>query len=301
MTDAQLEALVAVADARSVTSAARQLGLTQSAVSHSLAGLERALRVTLIERTAGGTSLTSVGHRIAAHARQALRLKAMIAEEAEAARKLQRGTLRVGSFGVSATRRLLPPLLDAFARRHPGISLLVTEGTDDEVAQWIRDGSVDAGFVTLPADEFETVLLAEDEFLAIMSEDHPLAMEQQVTPRQLGEHPFIMSLGGCEVLVREAVRGVPLDVSYRIREVDTIVAMAARGVGISLMPHLALPDALPHGLVTRPLSPTMPRQVAVAARRNMELSHVGRAFLRVASAERLAARQVIGEAQMKGA
>lgn len=283
MTDAQLEALVAVAEARSFTGAARRLHLSQSAVSHAIASLEKSLRVTLVERTPRGVSLTGVGERVASHAQQALRAKATIQEEADAARKLQRGTLRIGSFGVSATRRLLPLLLESFTTQHPDLAVLVTEGTDAEVAQWLREGTMDAAFVTLPADEFETVLLAEDEMLAIMASDHPLAREKRVARDRLADHPFIMSTGGCEPLIREAADGRPLDISYRIREVDTIISMVVSGVGISAMPRLALADELPPGLAARPLVPPLPRQVAIAARRGAEVSHVGRAFLRVAS------------------
>lgn len=283
MTDAQLEALVAVADARSFTAAARRLGTSQSAVSHAIAGLEKSLRVTLVERTAQGASLTAVGDRVAAHARQVLRLKALITEETIASRRLRRGTLRIGSFGVSATRRLLPPLLESFEARHPDLVALVTEGTDDEVAQWLRDGTVDVAFVTLPANEFETVLLAEDEMLAIMAAGHPLAAHRTIASAQLAGHPFIMSTGGCELHVRAATHGTPLDVSYRIREVDTIVAMAMRGTGVSVMPRLALPDELPPGLAARSLSPPAPRQVAIAMRRGTELASPARAFLKLAA------------------
>ncbi|MEO8623382.1 MAG: LysR family transcriptional regulator, partial [bacterium] len=75
MTDAQLEALVAVADSGSFTQAARRLGLTQSAVSHAVTGLEQSLSVALIDRSAQGARLTNAGERVIQHARQILPLK----------------------------------------------------------------------------------------------------------------------------------------------------------------------------------------------------------------------------------
>jgi len=286
MTDAQLQALVAVADCGSFTGAARHLGLSQSAVSHAVTGLEQALRVTLLERSARAVRLTEVGEQTVRHAREILRRKTLIQEEADATRRLQRGTLRIGSFGVSATRRMLPPLMDAFARRYPDVAMLVTEGTDDEVRGWIHDGTVDVGFVTLPNDALETLPLAEDDFYAIVPASHALAAHARLQPRQLAALPFIMSTGGCETVVLEVMRGVTLDVRYRIRDVDTILGMTARGAGVSIMPCLALPDELPAGAVSRPLDPLRRRRVALAVRPGSDVSLPCRAFLRLAAAAR---------------
>lgn len=286
MTDAQLQAIVAVAECGGFTAAARRLGLGQSAVSHAVTGLEQALRVTLVERGARGgrgVRLTEVGEQTVRHAREILRHKAQIEQAADATRRLQRGTLRIGSFGVSATRRMLPPLMDAFARRYPEIALLVTEGTDDEVLGWIHDGTVDVGFVTLPNEALETLPFAEDTFDALVPASHALAACARIQPRQLGGVPFIMSTGGCEPVVLDVLRGVPLDVRHRIRDVDTILGMVARGVGAAVMPRLAIPDALPAGVVLRPLDPVRTRRVALAVRGGSEVSLPCRAFLRIAA------------------
>jgi DNA-binding transcriptional LysR family regulator len=284
MTDAQLQALVAVADAGSFTGAATQLRMSQSAVSHAVAGLELALRVSLVRRGARGVQLTEAGEATARHAREILRLKTRIQEEADASRRLQRGTVRVGSFGVSASRALLPPLIEAFARGHPDIEVLVSEGTDDEVVEWVRDGTVDVGFVTLPNDEFETLAIAEDEIVLVLPTSHPLAGEKRIEPRRLEGEPFIMSTGGCEHLVRDAAADVTLDVRHRIRESDTILAMVSRGMGISIKPRLSLPDVPPPGIAFLPLEPPRLRQVALAVRRRDDASLACLAFLKLAAA-----------------
>jgi DNA-binding transcriptional LysR family regulator len=255
-------------------------------VSHAITGLEQSLRVTLLERSPRGIRLNDVGEETVRHAREILRHKALIQQDADGTRRLQRGTLRIGSFGVSATRRMLPPLMDVFARRYPDVAMLVTEGTDDEVKAWIHDGTVDVGFVTLPNDALETLPIAEDDFHAVVPESHPLAAHARIQPRQLAALPFIMSNGGCETTVQDVMRGIALDVRYRIRDVDTILEMAARGVGASIMPCLALPDTLPPGVVARPLDPPRRRRVALAVRPAGDVSLPCRAFLRIAAAER---------------
>jgi DNA-binding transcriptional LysR family regulator len=256
--------------------------MSQSAVSHAVAGLEETLRVTLVHRSARHVRLTEVGERMARHAREVLRLKAVMQEEVDAARRLRRGTVRVGSFGVSASRRLLPPIIDAFARSHPDIDVLVSEGTDDEVERWIHDGAVDVGFVTLPNDTLDAVPLAEDEMRAVLPARHPLAAASYVAPRDVAAYPFIMSTGGCERLICDIMGEVPLDVRHRMREVDTILAMVGRGMGITIKPALALPDVLPNEIVTRPLSPVRMRRVGLAARRRRDASLAAQAFLKTA-------------------
>jgi DNA-binding transcriptional LysR family regulator len=291
MTDAQLKALIAVVDQGGFTAAARHLHTTQSAMSHAIAELEQSLRVTLLLRGPQGVRLTEIGERTVEHAREIMGLKAAIEREAEAARKLQSGTLRVGSWGVSASRLLLPPILQAFARSYPAVSVELIEGSDPEIEQWLRDGTVDVGFVTLPNEEFDAVKLAQDEMVAILPEAHPLAAGARVDPARLEGIPFIMCSGGCEALILAAVRGAPLDIRYRIRDVDTMVVMVAQGMGVAVKPAMAIPDPLPPGVVLRPLQPRRERQIGLAVRRRSEMTPACRAFLRVAEAESALARQ----------
>lgn len=280
--DAQLRALVAVADHGSFSGAARRLGLTQSAVSHAITALERLLRVALIERTTRGARLTEAGERTLVHARELLRLKEALVREAAAARQARRRRLRIASFGPTASRRLLPPLLDRFAARHPHVDVAVVEGTDDEAARWLHDGTVDVAFVTLPNGAFDTVLVAKDELHAVLPVGHPLAQLPRVAPARLGDDPFILTTGGCERLVREVAGPTPLDVRFEIREIDTIVEMVGRGVGIAVTPRLALPDAPPNGVAFVPVDTPLERLVGLAVRTNERAGSPARALLELA-------------------
>jgi DNA-binding transcriptional LysR family regulator len=159
------------------------------------------------------------------------------------------------------------------------------EGTDQEVEEWLRDGSVDVGFVTLPSEEFDATEMARDQMMAILPADHPLAGHARVEPRLLSEVPFIMCTGGCEPLILSAVRGAPLNVRFRIRDVDTIVGMIAQRMGVSVKPEMALPDPLPAGVVCRPLDPPRERRIGLAVRRRGDMTPACRAFMRIAEAE----------------
>jgi DNA-binding transcriptional LysR family regulator len=149
---------------------------------------------------------------------------------------------------------------------------------------WLRDGTVDLGFVTLPNDEFEAVELARDQMVAIVPADSALALRDRIPPALLSGLPFIMCTGGCESLILDAVRGAPLDVRFRIRDVDTMVGMIDQRMGIAVKPELALPDPLPAGVVCRPLDPPRARRIGLARRRG-ETNPACRAFVRVAEAE----------------
>lgn len=286
LTDAQLQALVAVADHGSFTHAARQLQVSQSAVSHAVTALEESLGVDLLIRNASGVRLTSVGERMVQRAREVLKLKALMRHEAEATRGLRDGTVRVGSFGMTASQRLLPPILRHFAQGYPDITVRVIEGTDQEVEQWLREGKVDLGFVTLPNDDFHTMVLAQDEMTAVLAADHRLAGSDRIQPHQLGAYPFIMSMGGCEPAIREILDESGVNVRYHIREVHTIVEMVRQGAGVSIKPTLSLPDPMPAGVVVRPLDPPRPRTVGLAAKNRRDLSPAGKAFLKVAGSHR---------------
>lgn len=284
MTWAQLQALVAVADHGSFTHAARHLRMTQSAVSHAVNALEASLRVTLLVRDGRGVQATEIGERVVRHGREVLHLRSLIEQDADATRRVRRGTVRVGSFGITASRRLLPPIVERFSAAYPDIAVRVSEGSDQEVEHWLRAGRLDTGFVTLPNEEFETAYLTCDEMMAVLPADHPLAAERRVRPDQLGQDPFIMSTGGCEPAIRDIMQNVSIDVQYQIREVHSILAMVERGAGVSIKPALALPDELPKGVVARPLDPPHVRRIGLAVSAQADASPAITAFLRVARA-----------------
>ena len=286
ITDTQLQAFVAVAETGSFTRAARQLRSSQSAVSHSVAALEQALGVTLFTREARGVFLSPAGERTLEHARTVLHGKEAIYREAGAARDAANGVVRVGSFGPTSSRHLLPPILEACAKRHRRLSVRIVEGSDQEVEQWLRESELDAGFVNLPNDEFETLPLAQDEMVVLLAADSPLAGEARVPPERLAALPFIISTGGCEPVVRELLDERLLDALYHIREVQTIVDMVRQGIGISIKPALSLPAELPAGVVARPLDPARTREVGLAWADRGDLPPAVRAFIQLAGEAR---------------
>jgi DNA-binding transcriptional LysR family regulator len=264
MTLVQLQVLVAVVEAGSFTAAAERLGMTQSAASHALAALEAELGVRLLERHRQGITPTSLGSQVLDHARIMLLEAEHIRQLIAVTRGLAAGRVRVGSL-PSVSARLLPGILRALQQRYPKIEVVLFEGTDQEVSEWIQMRIVDVGFVTEPLAGLETTEIAQDEVYGVVAAGHPLAGAGQVQVAQLAAEPFILSKGGCEPMIREIYRQaeVVFHSRYELGDMSTILAMVQEGLGVSIVPALSLPDALP-GIVALRLDPPLYRHLSLA-------------------------------------
>jgi DNA-binding transcriptional LysR family regulator len=264
MTEAQLRVLVTVADMGGFSPAAERLSMSQPGVSRAVASLEAELGTPLLLRRHGRAAPTPAGERVLLHAREMLARAEAIRQEAAASTGAATGRVRLGSF-ASVSARLLPGILATLRQRHPGIEVALFEGHDEEVLGWVRDRAVDVGVVSRAAPDLELRALARDQLLAVLPATHPLADEPAATLEALSREPFVLSRGGCERLILEAFAAVGLapQVAFEVHEVSTIVAMAAEGLGVSVVPELAV-GAAPPGVALRPLRPRVDRPLALA-------------------------------------
>ena len=192
MTFSQLEIFLLVAKHQSFSNAAKQLGISQSAVSHAIKSLEHFWRVQLFNREQNTVLLTEIGQQLRIHAQEILNTAQVMQQQVAATHGLQQGSLRIGSFGTSASIHLLPELLQAFRTQYPHIEVFVEEGTDDEVTQWILNQQVDVGFAVLPNHQLDTFPLIKDIFIALIPNSYPIAQMSQVDITQLKHYPFIL-------------------------------------------------------------------------------------------------------------
>lgn len=133
--------MVAVADVRNISRAAEATGMTQSAASQAIAQLESSLGFPVFVRERRHISVTALGEQVIEHARTMLVQLNAIRELADESRGLQGGRIRLASF-PSVTSTLLPGLLRNVRRLYPGIEVVVLEGTDEEVEEWLDRKSV---------------------------------------------------------------------------------------------------------------------------------------------------------------
>ncbi|CAM2006253.1 LysR family transcriptional regulator [Acanthopleuribacter pedis] len=142
----KLRTLLVVAEAGSVTAAARQLNLTQQAVSAQIAGLEQNLAMALLTRANRRVFLTDEGRILVAEAAKHLRAIDGVVDRMQTRRGSLEGLVRLGIFGEYAPTLLLPRLA-AFQQQHPGVRFQLNLGPDATVEAWLRDNVIDMGFI----------------------------------------------------------------------------------------------------------------------------------------------------------
>lgn len=296
MTFTQLEIFAVVAELGSFTAAGQRLAITQSAVSHALKQLETEWGVTLLSRGPTGIEVTEVGKSLLLRVRELLGVSEAIRQEVAAVRGLNRGVLRIGSFGTTSSLQLLPQILEQFKRNCPEIDVFVDEGEDDEVSQWLIERRVDVGFVVLPDERFDTVPLVEDQFVALIPVAHPLAAKKAVSLSAVCAVPFIMTLAGSAAAIQRLFEQERLHptVKQRYAQIITIIKMVESGSGVSIVADLAAPDqimALCPGVVKKPLTPWVKRSVGLAVLKREHASPAVEALLKVARSVAISLRQ----------
>ncbi|MDQ4214847.1 LysR family transcriptional regulator [Microbacterium capsulatum] len=263
LTLAQLRALTSVAEHGSFTAAADRLGISQSAVSHAVAGLEREIGGRVLQRD-NGVALTAIGQRVLEHARAVLASVSAL-ESAVHQDGTLTGSVRLGAV-ATVCQGLLPDLLPLWAARLPHVDVQIYEGDDDEMPEWLEAGVVDAAILVEPSPTPPGgKLVATDEFAAVVRADHPLAGLDGIPLAELQVDGLIVSAGGCEGHVRRMhdEEGLAFTYSHRVREMSTLFRMVEQGMGVAIVPSLGR-GMLPADLVMRPLAAPRPRRLVLA-------------------------------------
>src|SRR5215471_7155501 len=265
-----LKALLAIADKGSFTRGAKSLEMSQSSLSHAIRDLERELDVTLFLRDRHGAHLTASGQRVLAHARQAIASLDSIRAEADHARGILSGRVRVGSI-PSATVSFLPKVIAHFGRQHPQIEVLLLEEPSQsmqQLAEWLRTDAIDIAIVELPMNGLNVTPLIRDELCAIVSKKSILAKRKQLTVQELSSQSFVMSRYSSERLVQAAYaeRKVSPVVRFEVQDLGTLVNMVREDLGISIVPRVIFSDT-PPGVVLVPVVPRIRRELGVALKK----------------------------------
>ncbi len=279
----QLELLVAIAEVHSISAGGARIGMSASATSHALRALETNLGVMVVDRQAKDFCLTDAGSRVLQHALDVFASLKTIEQEVKAAAELKTGVLRIGSFGISSSVRILPVLLDRFRAQYPGIEICILENPDQGVEQALVEGRVDLGVVVLPRPQFDMILLAVDELVAVLPDSNPLVRRDRIELRDLVKYPFIMTQAGSQGLVRKLFDrcGLVPRITHELSQLWSILDFVSRGQGVSVVASLALPNNFP-GITIRPIVPRAQRRICLACRDERRLAPPGRAFWRMA-------------------
>ncbi|MET9620445.1 LysR family transcriptional regulator [Streptomyces sp. NPDC006464] len=279
----ELRVLVAVGRAGGFSAAAAALGMTQSAVSHSVRGSERKLGAVLFVRGRAGATPTEAGERALAHARRVLRLLEVMAAEVRGASGGDGAgagplRLRIAAFR-SAALHLLPPVLARLAAGHPEIvpEVRIVREVGRGTAGEVLDGRADIGIATIgttspvPPDLVGGVLL-EEGYALVHPAGHP-------APRSL---PLVDWVENCTSYTREwwAAQDWLPPATVRAEDDGAVLSMVGSGFGMAVMPELSLTAAPPSVQVTD-LGPARPtRSVGYVTTPELARSLAVRALIR---------------------
>ncbi|MBF2035635.1 MAG: LysR family transcriptional regulator [Leptolyngbyaceae cyanobacterium T60_A2020_046] len=267
----QIRALVAIADAGTFSDAALELDLSQSAVSHAIATLEEELGVILLHRGRQGAVLTPLGAQVTQEGRNILRALENIGRQAQQARGLQQGQVRIAGFRSVATH-ILPEVIHQFRTQYPGITVTINEFHHyNQVEAEVRHGKADIGFTYLPTSpEFESWELLRDRYAVFLP---PTTCPQPavVSWDALIHYPLILAPpgDGCRDLIDRylAQAGCPIQPAYEVREDSTVLSMVQRGLGATIMARLAA-EPIPPDLIVAELPLPLERVIGVIRPKN---------------------------------
>src|SRR4051794_6271079 len=258
----------------SFSAAADALSYSQSAVSQAIATLESELGVSLIERNRRGVRPTAAGAALAGHAGRILAGRETADAEIAPIAAGRGGRLRTASF-PTAGATLMPQAIAAFRASHPGVEVTLAEGEPEEIAPRLRAG------------EFDLVLLFEfegagerlgagmkrfelpgDPLHLAMRDDHPLAGRKKLALSDLREDSWVQT-SASSPCARHVVRscnaaGFDPTVSFETDDYQTVQGLVAAGVGVALIPQLAL-STVRDDITIRALHPRAPVRTVLAA------------------------------------
>ena len=282
----QLRTFVAVAKYQHVSRAAQELHMAQPAVSRHIRELERACGgVAIIEKVGRNVRLTEAGEALLLHAQSIL---AEVAA-AEVAMK-QRLGMSAGSVGVGTPPTVglwaLPDVLADFHRRHRAIELRIQQGSTSHLLHQLSLGDIDMAVVTLPVPErgHDIVELFAEPLMAVMHPDHVLAHLPMIDIGQLASEPLLLYPPGYEM--HDLIINVYHEAGFEPKvvldggDVALLLRLAAAGLGITIVPQLALKDA--PAVASVPIRHArMQRRVGIVTRSDRSLTPQALALRRV--------------------
>ncbi len=273
----RLRVLSEVARRGSFSAAADALSYTQSAVSQQIAALEAETGVTLLERHPRGVRPTAAGKRLVEYTEGILAQLQSAEAELAAIAGLRGGQLRMASF-PTAGATLMPVAIANFRMRYPDVELMLAEGEPEDITPRLSAGELDLALLfefdgtqersRTRGEGFKRVHLLGDPMYLALPREHPLVAKASVRLQDLREEAWVQT-SRASACARYVVRschaaGFEPKVSFESDDYQTVQGLVAAGVGVALIPELALSGAR-EDIVIRALSPHPPVREVLAS------------------------------------
>jgi len=254
-----MQILASVAATKSLTRSAAELNMTTSAVSKRVAELEARFGTPLLVRHATGVRLTAAGEVVARCADDLMGRVAEMTQEIADLLARQSGEVRI----MSNVAAILLGLLDdirQFRESHPGIRVLVSEGSSPETAEAVKKNQVDIG-VCVRTDFVKGLACRpyrQTELVVVMPANHPLAARAIISPVELEGYPLVwkppVDLGTQGGRKTAGFNHDDPEVGLTIRSFEVVWHSVREGAGIAVVPNVAVPRNRPEGLAIAQLS-----------------------------------------------
>ncbi len=245
-TIAGLRAFVAVAEKQHFGTAATALGVSQSTLSQALSALETGLGVQLVERSTRRVFLTTEGTQLLPQAQAVIEAATAFTAAAAGASDPLQGSIRLGLIPTVAPY-VLPTLLAGLADRLPALTLRLIEDQTKRLITGLREGSVDAALIALPAESsgITEIPIYDEDFVLALPPGHPLAGKRRVPPTALADLPLLLlDEGHClrdQALDVCRKAGVHVELANtRAASLATAVQCVTGGLGVTLIPQSAV-------------------------------------------------------------
>ena len=243
-----------VAETGNISLAAKNLYISQSAVSQSIKQLEVALQARLFSRSPRGVTLTGEGQMLYEYVRSALSLLSTGEDKLSQAQQLLLGTLTIGA-SDTVTSLFLTPYLEAFHRKHPGIRLKIVSGRSAKVLGLLKSGVVDIAFASSPADKssLSDFPCFETHSVFVAGSNYPCDFDHVYTLQEIAAFPLILleRKASSRVFLEQYFlkRGVTLTPEIELSSRSLLVDMAAIGLGVAGVTEEFVKRDLEHGSI----------------------------------------------------
>jgi DNA-binding transcriptional LysR family regulator len=279
-----VQAFIAIADQGGFGRAAESLHITQTALSRRVQNLEAFLGVKLVERTTRSVSLTAIGRDFLPQARRLLTDLASALVEIRESGKALRGDVTIACVPTVGVQ-YLPDIVRQYAALYPANRLRILDHSSSGVAAAVlrREAEFGINMQGTPHPELNSLPLLKDRLVLVCRDDHPLARKKTLAWKALEPYPVI--LPGHEsgnrphldlALERHKVK---LQAFYEVQRSSTAVGMVAKGVGVAVVPALAVQtDAYPALRVIALVDPVVSRNMVLLSRNKAHLTPAAQAL-----------------------
>ncbi|TKI03170.1 LysR family transcriptional regulator [Martelella alba] len=282
----QLRIFLAVAEHHSFSRAGNMISLTQSAMSHSIGELETELGIRLFDRTTREVLLTQDGADLAEELRRIISELETTLSHAQSRGERRRGLVHVAT-SPTISAGIMPGCITQVVENYPQINLIIHDQVQQQTIQMVLNGEVDFGVIVEPSvpSDLYTETFMEEPFCLVLPKAHPIARQSQVKWSNLQNQELVLLdyASGSRPIIDDALmrHGVKPCVVQELGHVATIFRILQSGIGVSIIPQLALSSLEGSSLTTRQLWPMENRRLQLARRRNSLLSPAATAVWRL--------------------